>query len=195
MSKIQFPAKVWNKVADFSLSLEVNIEKDVNVSIESEEIIVKGPKGELRKKFNSKLLDIEVDEKNKRVILRVFNSKKFERSYLNTMRSHLKNMMLGVTQGFRKKLIVAYAHFPIRVEVDEKNKIILIHNFLGEKKPRKAKIVGDATKVSVKGDQIIVEGISKEEVGQTAANLRQATKIRKKDPRVFMDGIYVLKEG
>ncbi len=195
MSKTKIPTRVWNKIADFSLSLEVDIEKDVNVSIDGEEIIVKGPKGELRKKFNSRLLDIEVDEENRKVILKVFNPRKFERSYLNTMKSHLRNMMLGVTRGFSKKLIVAFAHFPIRVEVDEKNRVVLIHNFLGEKKPRKAKIIGDSTKVIVKEDQIIVEGISKEEVGQTAANLRQATKIRRKDPRVFMDGIYVLKEG
>ncbi|HIE24119.1 MAG TPA: 50S ribosomal protein L6 [Candidatus Korarchaeota archaeon] len=195
MSEIKFPTKVWNRIADFSISLEVDIEKDVEVSIDGEEIVVKGPKGVLRKKFNSKLLDVDIDEKERKVILRVFNPRKFERSYLNTMKSHLKNMMLGVTQGFRKTLIVAYAHFPIRVEVDEENKIILIHNFLGEKKPRKAKIVGDSTKVTVKEDKIIVEGISKEEVGQTAANLRQATKIKRKDPRVFMDGIYVLKEG
>ncbi len=195
MSKTEIPTKVWNKIADFSLSLEVDIEKEVNVSIEGEEIVVRGPKGELRKKFNSRLLHIEVNDKTHKVVLRVFNPRKFERSYLNTMKSHLKNMMIGVTRGFRKKLIVAFAHFPIRVEVDEANRTILIHNFLGEKKPRRAKIIGDSTKVTVKEDQIIVEGISKEEVGQTAANLRQATKIRRKDPRVFMDGIYVLKEG
>ena len=195
MSRMELPKKVWNKVANFSLTLEVDIEKDVKVSFDGEEIVVRGPKGELRKKFNSRILDVNVDEGRSKIILRVFNPRKFEISYLNTMKSHIKNMMLGVTHGFRKTLIIAYAHFPIRVEVDEKNKIVLIHNFLGEKKPRKAKIVGDKTKVTVEGDRIIVEGISKEEVGQTAANLRQATKIRRKDPRVFMDGIYILKEG
>ena len=195
MSKMELPKRVWNKVANFSLTLEVDIEKDVEVSLDGEEIVVRGPKGELRKKFNSRILDVNIDEGRNKVVLRVFNPRKFERSYLNTMKSHIRNMMLGVTRGFRKTLIVAYAHFPIRVEVDEKNKIILIHNFLGEKKPRKAKIVGESTKVTVEGDKIIVEGISKEEVGQTAANLRQATKIKRKDPRVFMDGIYILKEG
>ncbi|HDD68881.1 MAG TPA: 50S ribosomal protein L6 [Candidatus Korarchaeota archaeon] len=192
---MELPKRVWNKVANFSLTLEVDIEKDVEVSLDGEEIVIRGPKGELRKKFNSRILDVNIDEERNKVVLRVFNPRKFERSYLNTMKSHIRNMMLGVTRGFRKTLIVAYAHFPIRVEVDEKNKIILIHNFLGEKKPRKAKIVGESTKVTVEGDKIIVEGISKEEVGQTAANLRQATKIKRKDPRVFMDGIYILKEG
>jgi len=43
----------------------------------------------------------------------------------------------------------------------------------------------------VKGDDIIVEGINIENVGQTAANIQLATKIKDKDPRVFQDGIYV----
>ena len=56
--------------------------------------------------------------------------------------------------------------------------------------PRSSKIVGDA-KVQVKGDEVIITGVNKEDVGQTMANLEQATKIRGKDPRVFQDGIYL----
>jgi len=89
-------------------------------------------------------------------------------------------------------MVIVYAHFPIKVEVDEARKMVKITNFLGERAPRYAKIVGD-TKVRVEGDRIYIEGISKEDVGQTAANIRQATKIKDKDPRVFMDGIYVVK--
>ncbi len=194
-AKLKLPSKVWNRIVNFALSQEIEIIENVEVSVVDDEIVVRGPKGELRKKFNSRLLQVKVDNKNRKVILTVFNPRKFERSYLNTMRSHLNNMMVGVTKGFKKELIIAYAHFPIRVEVDEKKRLIFIHNFLGEKSPRIAKIIGEATKVTVEGDRIIVEGISKEEVGQTAVNLRQATKIKRKDPRVFMDGIYILREG
>ncbi|MEM2385595.1 MAG: 50S ribosomal protein L6, partial [Candidatus Bathyarchaeia archaeon] len=52
------------------------------------------------------------------------------------------------------------------------------------------KIVGNA-KVRISGDDVIVQGISIEDVSQTAANIEQATKIRRKDPRVFLDGIYL----
>ncbi len=41
------------------------------------------------------------------------------------------------------------------------------------------------------GEDVIVEGADIEKVAQTAANIQQATKIRKKDLRKFMDGIYV----
>ncbi|MEM3552572.1 MAG: 50S ribosomal protein L6, partial [Candidatus Bathyarchaeia archaeon] len=61
---------------------------------------------------------------------------------------------------------------------------------------RIARIVGNV-KVEVKGDDIIVQGLNLKEVSQTASNIQQATKIKKKDPRVFLDGIYIYekKEG
>ncbi|MEE9490489.1 MAG: 50S ribosomal protein L6, partial [Thermoplasmata archaeon] len=42
-----------------------------------------------------------------------------------------------------------------------------------------------------KGDTVILKGNNKEDVGQSAANIEQATKIRGLDPRVFQDGVYV----
>jgi large subunit ribosomal protein L6 len=81
----------------------------------------------------------------------------------------------------------------MRVEVDKNKKAVIISNFVGSRAPRIAKIVGN-TDVRVEGDRIIIEGPSKEDVSQTAANIRQATKIKDKDQRVFMDGIYLLEE-
>jgi len=54
-----------------------------------------------------------------------------------------------------------------------------------------AKIVGDV-KVEAKEDEIIVQGIDRDEVGQTAFNIEQATFIRHRDPRVFQDGCYIV---
>jgi large subunit ribosomal protein L6 len=56
------------------------------------------------------------------------------------------------------------------------------------------KIIGDV-KVKVEGDDIIVQGSNLEDVSQTAANIEQATKVKKKDPRVFLDGIYVFERN
>ena len=66
----------------------------------------------------------------------------------------------------------------------------MIENFTGERSPRVVEIVG-GTKVKVRGEDIIVQGTNIEDVSQTAANIQQATKIKRKDPRVFLDGIYV----
>jgi len=94
----------------------------------------------------------------------------------------------GVTQGFTYKLKIVFVHFPTTIRIQDRK--VIIQNFLGERRPREAAIVGDV-KVSVQGDDIIVEGIDIEEVGQTAANIQQATRIRRKDLRKFLDGIYV----
>ena len=107
---------------------------------------------------------------------------------MGTVRSHVQNMITGVTKGFTYKLKVVFSHFPISIKVDGRR--VLIENFIGERSPRVAKIVGDA-KVTVKGEDVIVQGINVEDVAQTAANIQQATKIKRKDPRKFLDGIYV----
>ena len=116
-----------------------------------------------------------------------------EKALVGTFASHIKNMITGVTQGFRCEMKMVYSHFPIKLVVREQE--FVIENFLGEKFPRRAKIMGEA-KVEVKGDQVIVTGRDIENVGQTAANIERATKIKNFDPRVFQDGIYiVLKPG
>ena len=97
-------------------------------------------------------------------------------------------MITGVTKGYQYKLKIVFSHFPITVKVQ--GKFVLIENFTGERKARRIKILGD-TKVKVEPDDIVVEGLNLEEVSQTAANIEQATRVRGKDPRVFLDGLYV----
>jgi large subunit ribosomal protein L6 len=69
----------------------------------------------------------------------------------------------------------------------------MVKNFLGERKARMTSLVGD-TKVEVKGQDVAVSGPSKEDVGQTAANLKRVMKIKDKDGRIFQDGIYEVEE-
>jgi large subunit ribosomal protein L6 len=81
-----------------------------------------------------------------------------------------------------------FSHFPISVKVQ--GKTVVIENFTGERRARRVKTIGDV-KVKVQSEDVVVEGINLEDVSQTAANIEQATKVKKKDPRVFLDGIYV----
>ena len=97
-------------------------------------------------------------------------------------------MVKGVTKGYTFKLKIVFSHFPLTVKLV--SDYLTIANFTGERNPRKVKIIGN-TKVMIKGEDIIVQGINLEHVSQTAANIQNATKIRNKDPRVFLDGIYV----
>jgi large subunit ribosomal protein L6 len=97
-------------------------------------------------------------------------------------------MVTGVTEGYLYKMKVVFAHFPVTVKV--KGNTVVVENFMGERSARVTKIVGDC-KVTIDGDDIIIKGVSLEDVGQTSANLEQATKIKRKDQRIFLDGVYV----
>jgi len=113
---------------------------------------------------------------------------------LGTAAAHIRNMIKGVNSGYKFNLKTVYAHFPVTVKVDERSRTLKIENFTGEKTPRSAVIL-DGVKVTVKGEEIAVEGTSLLAVSQTAANIQNATRIKKKDQRVFLDGIYVSDKG
>jgi len=165
---------------------EIPIPEDVNVTIDGE-VKVKGPKGELSRKFNHSEISMAVEDD--KVVLEVKFPKKKDKAMIGTVKAHINNMIRGVTEGFTYRMKIVYAHFPMSVKVAGDK--VLIENFLGERHPRTARIVGD-TEVQVRGDEVEVTGINKEHVGQTMANLEQATKIKGRDPRVFQDGIYLV---
>ncbi|MCL5430421.1 MAG: 50S ribosomal protein L6, partial [Candidatus Marsarchaeota archaeon] len=73
--------------------------------------------------------------------------------------------------------------------VEAKGNTVQIKNLIGERAPRMAVIRG-STKVEVKGQLVRIYGVNMEDVTQTEANLRKACRIRKKDVRVFQDGLY-----
>ena len=101
-------------------------------------------------------------------------------------------MIKGVTEGYECKMKTVFSHFPIKTSV-EGNQLI-IQNFLGERFSRKADIL-ENVKIDIKGENLTVTGIDKEKVGQTAANIERATKVKNRDIRVFQDGIYIVKRG
>ena len=76
----------------------------------------------------------------------------------------------------------------------DKGKEMLVKNMFGERNARIAKIVGD-TKVEVKGQDVTIKGVDPYDVGQTAANIKRLSFVRKKDTRVFQDGIYHCQGG
>jgi len=164
----------------------VEIPDDVQVEVKGKVVTVKGPLGTLTRNFSHAPVEIRLD--GNKVIVEAYWPKKRERAMIGTVASHIKNMITGVTKGFTYKMKIVFTHFPIQVSV-EGNKVV-IRNFLGERAPRIAKIV-PGVKVEVTKEDVIVKGIDIEAVGQTAANIEQATKVKGKDIRVFLDGIYI----
>jgi len=170
----------------------IGIPNGVEVTVEGRIVTVKGEKGTLARDFSEAPVLIRLEEKEIKV--QANWPRKRETALVGTVCSHIQSMIIGVTKGFTYKLKIVFSHFPISVKVKENQ--VHIENFTGERSPRRARVMGDA-KVSVKGDDIIVQGIKIGDVSQTAANIERATKVKRKDPRIFLDGIFVYerKEG
>jgi large subunit ribosomal protein L6 len=164
----------------------VDIPDGVNLTLEGRRVTVEGEKGQVARDFGHARLDL--DHMGSSLKIWAVNPRKKEAALVNTITAHVRNMIKGVTEGFTYKLKIVFVHFPMTVRVQGKR--LVIQNFIGERQDRYADIAGDA-RVTVQGEDVVVEGIDIEEVAQTAANIQQACKIRKKDLRKFLDGIYV----
>ncbi|MDA4134442.1 MAG: 50S ribosomal protein L6 [Thaumarchaeota archaeon] len=164
----------------------VDLIKGVTASVDGRVLSVKGPLGTVKKNFNKIHVNIGID--SGKVQITSFSAKKKDVVSSNTVSSLVRNMVTGVTEGYLYKMKVVFAHFPVTVKV--KGNTVVVENFMGERSARVTKIVGDC-KVTIDGDDIIIKGVSLEDVGQTSANLEQATKIKRKDQRIFLDGVYV----
>ena len=102
----------------------------------------------------------------------------------------MTNMVKGVTEGFTYTLKALYSHFPMTLAV--KGNQFVVNNYFGERVPRHANILpGVEVKVQNK-TEVVVSGLDKEAVGQTAANIERCTTVKKRDRRVFQDGIYLI---
>ena len=172
------------------ISNTIQVPDNVDVKLDGKKISVKGIKGSLTRDFSFAPIEIEGEGKN----IRIWANwpRKKEAALVGTITSHIQNMITGVTKGYTYKLKIVFSHFPISVKVQ--GKFVMIENFTGERRARKVKIIGDV-KVKIDPEDIIVEGANLEDVSQTAANIEQSTRVRRKDPRVFLDGIYVFERN
>lgn len=170
----------------------IEIPDGVQLNVDGRKIKVAGAKGTLEEDFWHLPVHFAIEGRT----LRIYSAwaRKREVALVGTALAHVRNMIRGVTSGYTYKLKIVYAHFPMTVKVQDKECRVTIDNFTGEKTPRIAKIVGSA-KVKVVSDEIHVQGSKLGDVSQTAANIQASTRIRDKDQRVFLDGIYVFEKS
>ena len=164
---------------------EIQIPDSVKVNLKGSMLHVQGPLGHVYKNFKKIPVVIEINDN--KILLKQTGERKKHYAILNTAKSIIQTLCSGVIDGFTIKMKVVYSHFPITVKVEGKK--ILIENFQGERAPRVSMINGD-TKVDVKGDDVIISGPVLTDVSQTAANVELKSKVKNKDHRVFLDGIY-----
>ena len=151
-------------------------------------VTITGPKGSLNRQFNS--TSVSMHQEGGALIVRADLPRRKTKALAGTWNAHLNNMVKGVTEGFTYNLKAFYSHFPMTLEV--KGREFVVNNYFGERVPRRADILsGVDVKVNNKVE-VVVTGIDKENVGQTAANIERCVVVKNRDRRVFQDGIYLL---
>jgi len=174
----------------------LEIPKDVSVSIKSRIVKVKGKRGIITRNFQHLPIDLHLENKGKLVVAELWFSERRQNACLRTLITHIKNMVTGVTRGYLFKMRLVYSHFPITVNVENKGKDVEVRNYLGEKIVRKIHMTEDTVCVrSEVKDEIIISGNDLDSVSQSAANIQQISRVKDKDIRKFLDGVYVSFRG
>lgn len=111
---------------------ELEIPDGVTVDVKARVVTVKGKLGTLTKAFKHIPFELrkEVSEKTKKNSLkfRMWLQKKKRNSLLNTVKSTIRNMITGVTVGYKFRMVLAYSHFPIAVNVVDNGKVLFHFN-------------------------------------------------------------------
>ncbi len=150
--------------------LPVAIPAGVTVSVSPALVTVKGPKGEMKQDFNK---NVTVEVKGNEVFVKPTNDSKEANAAHGLYRNLIHDMVLGVTNGFTKSLIITGVGF--RAEVQGKQ---LTMN-LGYSNDFVAIIPDGLTVTADAQGKVTISGINKQQVGEFSAQLRR---LRKPEP-------------
>ncbi|KAL2921604.1 60S ribosomal protein L9 [Bienertia sinuspersici] len=178
----------------------MDIPEGIELKVDAKIIVVTGPRGTLTRNFKHLNLDFQIitdEEGNKKLQIDSWFGTRKTSAAIRTAISHIQNLITGVTKGYRYKMRMVYAHFPINASIANSNKSIEIRNFLGEKRVRKVDMLDGVSILrseKVK-DELILDGNDIELVSRSAALINQKCHVKNKDIRKFLDGIYVSEKG
>ncbi|KAJ4457212.1 putative 60S ribosomal protein L9 [Paratrimastix pyriformis] len=169
----------------------VAIPEGVKVELKNRRVRVTGPRGTLSRDFRHCNLDMAVVGNKVQVELWEGSRKTIAR--VRTLCSEVENLITGVTKGYKYKMRSVYAHFPIVCAISDDKKTVEVRNFLGEKRARVVQLRDGviANRSENVKDEITIEGNDIDAVGLSAAQVQQISRVRNKDIRKFLDGVYV----
>ncbi len=148
----------------------IEIPQGVTAKIDNGVLTVQGPKGTLERSIH-KLVQVKIEESTMTVDVANKEDKK-ERALWGTFGSHVKNMVVGVTEGFKKQLEINGVGYRVGMQgTDLKIEVGFSHPVIYK--------VPEGIKASTEKNIITVEGIDKELVGHVAAEIRA---IKKPEP-------------
>ena len=141
----------------------INYSANVDVSLNGNKINIKGSKGE---SFYITPDCIRVEVKDNQIIVSRGDDKKFSKAMFGTVRSLINNMIVGVTEGYKKNLIIEGVGYKAQLKGNE---IVLSLGFSHDIVYK----IPDGITINIdSGTNISVEGIDKQLVGQVAARVR-----------------------
>ncbi|MCL2411114.1 MAG: 50S ribosomal protein L6 [Treponema sp.] len=149
--------------------IPVKIPSGVKVTFQNEEMTVEGPKGKLKQKYHPIIV---FEDKGGEIVVSRQNEEKQSKAFHGLYRNLLNNMVIGVSTGFNRTLVITGVGY--RAEVQGK----LLSMALGYSNDIFVGIPDDLT-VAVDAGKVTVSGIDKQRVGEFAAQLR---KLRKPEP-------------
>ncbi|MBJ42699.1 MAG: 50S ribosomal protein L6 [Planctomycetaceae bacterium] len=150
----------------------VAVPSGVKVAVQGKQVQIEGPKGKLERLFRDEV-DIAFDEEAKQVVVSTPNTDRESRAFHGLTRSLIQNMVLGVTQGYEKKLQIVGVGYLAQVEGDT---LALRVGFANEVKK---KIPTGLDVTCPNQTLVVVQGCDKQLVGQFAAEVRA---VRKPEP-------------
>lgn len=142
--------------------LPIQIPSGVTITVDSGDVVVKGPKGELTQ-FITPAVDVKVDDGSLSVHPK--DQSREARAQHGLMRALINNMVTGVTKGFEKKLEVNGVGFRVGMSGSD------LEMSLGFSHPVKYH-APEGVQISTNKMEITVSGINKQQVGQVAAEIR-----------------------
>ena len=176
------------------ISHSINIPEGVTATIAGHDVTLAKDGKSLTREFRHPRIEVRDSSDGIEVFCNL--PRRQEKALARPWAAHLNNMARGVDSGFKYKLKAVYSHFPMTSKVQGNE--MTITNLFGEKVPRVAPLPWSPAEVEVKVSNktdITVSGTDREKVGQTAANIERACRIKKRDRRVFQDGIYIVSKG
>merc|ERR1711918_34117 len=174
----------------------IDIPKECKVAIKSRTVQVTGPRGTLTKSFKHVSIDLYKVGDDKIRVEKWFGKSK-ELAFIKPVSSHITNMFIGVTKGFKYRMKLVYAHFPTNVQINGKGDELDVVNFIGQKVKFHVNAL-EGVKIQrddKNNNDILLSGNDVENVSRTCALISQSCAVKNKDIRKFLDGIYVAHKG
>ncbi len=156
-----------SRIGNKTITIPAGVEVDIKAG---NEVTVKGPKGSLTRQFDSRM---EIENNEGVITVKRPNDEKHVKQLHGTTRALLHNMVVGVSDGFKKELVITGIGYRAAVQ----GQTLTLN--MGYSHPVIINVEEGVKVECPKQDQIVVSGIDKQRVGEIAANIRA---VRKPEP-------------